>query len=290
MGLGHLAGKVPAALKGMKARGVLTGGAANDVAKAADAVPARAAPTTGAKPAPEKFGSEAPPRSRPGAYDEPLPGIGIPGQSTWMNLPPGMTLPQVLRDTPRPLYLQQATDSCGLACVRMVGETVTRRTWSESTLRHLARPKVKRPLELPSSKPGEVTGYKPGESAIKPAPDPGTEGSVIAEVLELNGVPNSGWRDKVTFGEIVEGTKDGYPSIAALGSHVVVIDGVVDSAGGPMVLIRNSTNPALFHGVNKELMESVEFRNYDIIPQDDFIQRFLSKDGFGRALFTNPIR
>ncbi|MEZ5660451.1 MAG: papain-like cysteine protease family protein [Burkholderiaceae bacterium] len=198
-------------------------------------------------------------RPRPAASIE-IPGIRM--GAAGYDLPPGMRLPPVIANTPRPVHLQEQSHSCVLACVRMVSDTVTRVPVEESLLKQMVR---------------GPTGYQPGV---------GTEGPAMAEMLTMIGVSHNGW-GRASYETLASKVKNGYPAIVTYGSnHVAVVDGVVRHAGDEWVLLRNPANPAHWDAETARLFQATGFGNYVAMTRREFMALF--EAGGSQAVFTRP--
>ena len=176
----------------------------------------------------------------------------------------------MLANTPRNLHLQEKPDSCVLACVKMVGETVMRKSWPENVLRHVARP-----------------SYRPSFDTVVPELV-GTQGDAIADLLSLNGVRNTGF-NHATADQVFEGVKDGYPAIVSYGrGHVAVADLAFEHAGEKYIALRDPANPAHWTADIAEMMQNLNFSNQPVMKLKDFEGSFTANNGQGWAALTNP--
>lgn len=255
MGLGHLAGKVPGALRAMVRSGDnVVEGSAKAANKIASQKPAGGKPA-GGKPLGSDSGSGLSDKSPvQGSVSTPASGPG------WIHLPEGMALPPILKNTPRTLHLQEETHSCVQACIRMVAETVKRMPMREGFLRQSGK-----------------WAYKSGE---------GTGELAIPQLLKDVGIPNPGWRP-TTVDEIAAAVKEGYPAIVTYGkAHVSIVDAVVEHGGDRFIFLRNPANPSHWDKLTAEMMDNLGFSNYPVVSEADFLGSFTA--GGGKAVFTSP--
>lgn len=289
MGLGYLAKGLGFAMKG--AVGRLTGKAMQEAAEVATESAPRpsswAPPGATAEPPAGAGGrvTTGPATSgRPTGGGGAASGTGTPGQIPGggptggslppgavvppRTLPPGVQVPDVLRNTPRPLYLQQTPSSCGQACIKMVSETVQRRSLPESFYRQLSRGGL-------GANPG---GYAPGV---------GTQMGNLAQVMQKAGIRATVLSGQ-TVDDIAAATRNGYPAIARVGTdtagHFVVVDGVVGSPGNRYLLLRDPLN--LAHtpdAATRQLLVDSGFSNMPVVSEQDFVNTF-----GGWALFVRP--
>lgn len=207
----------------------------------------------------ERWGTRAipniPPRTAP-------PGF------TWQQLPPGVTIPSILRNTPRPVIPQEAQNSCVQACSRMVAETISRRSWPENFLREISR--------------GPFGELDP--NAYNPLKGTGPE--VISKLLDLMGIKNSGLRT-VTIEELADAVKSGYPAIAGVRRgterHAIIVDGVVGVPGNRFFFLRDPINLGFAPPETRLLLEQAGFSTLPVVSESEFVGNFLWE-----AILTNP--
>ncbi len=169
-------------------------------------------------------------------------------------LPPGTVIPAAIRNLPRPVYLQESTHSCVLACSRMLADT------------HLGGSIPEQTIEQAVRAIGDV--YVPGRGVV-----PAQVRDVLWQTTGINGR----FAENVTIDQLAAATANGAPAIVALnGSHAVVVDGIIDTVSGPMVLIRDPANLALMHNdLARHNVIRAGFTNAPAIPLDDFMRDFL---------------
>jgi hypothetical protein len=180
-------------------------------------------------------------------------------------MPAGASIPVVLENTPRPLFLQEEPTSCALACVKMVTQTVLRKSMSEGFYRQLAQ---------------DACVYTPGV---------GTEINGIARLIQQAGVP-ANLETGQTVQQLLAATRNGYPAVVALGSgnagHAVVVDGFTkDAAGNWYVLARDPWNLNLLDANAKWSFQQLGFKNYAVYSLADFT----GPGGWsGSVIYTRP--
>jgi hypothetical protein len=197
-------------------------------------------------------------------------GQGIPPATTWQTPPPGVTVPRVLQTTPRPVYPMETSQSCVIACAKMVGETVTRRSLPESWLRQLSRGDVIR-AGL------DRTGYAPGA---------GTYLESLPRLFNLMGVRTSGVVN-ATVDDLARATNNGYPALAGVlrgnQQHAIIVDAVVSTPNGRFLFIRDPINFAHMDAMTQQFVRQAGFSNQAVVAEADFLDGFL-----GRAVMTVP--
>ena len=161
------------------------------------------------------------------------------------------------------MHLQEKAASCGLACVKMVIETVKRESFSEGWYRTLARGSYG---WLDSG------AYTPGVGCGMPR---------MAELIQSGGV-QAALKDSQTIADLMAATENGYPAIAAMGDagggHAVVVDGFLqDAAGSRYVVARDPWNLGLLDMKSRWSFEQLGFKNYAVYS----VQDFLDRGGFG---------
>jgi hypothetical protein len=222
-----------------------------------------ASEVAGTEPIAPSWGNPAQPPSSGGA---PL----VP-QNSWTNPPPGVTPPKFLSSTPRRAFPQERTNSCALACTKMVADTVTRRSLPESFYQQLAR-----------------GGGTPGGYFPKPNYDPlsGTRVGEIPKLLDFAGVKNSGVVQS-TIDEVASRTANGYPAIVGIKSaaqgHALVVDAVVGNPGSRSLFIRDPLNLKLLDQTSRQFLTNAGFTNHGVMAEQEFLSQFE-----GRAIFTDP--
>lgn len=205
----------------------------------------------------------------------PPPGAGVgelmhPEHIWQAQLPPGTRLSPVLMRTPRPVYLQQSTHSCVLACSRMISETHLGHALPEEWLAEVAK-NTKLATEH-----AHAAAYVPGE---------GTWNDRMQEVLWHAGVP-SRFETNVTIGELRAATANGAPAMVSLGlpggGHAVVVDEIVDTARGTWVVYRDPANLNLLSPQARANAIRAGFTNAPAVPLSDFMKSYR-----GMALLTD---
>jgi hypothetical protein len=190
----------------------------------------------------------------------------IPEQVWAAQLPPGTEIPAAIRSLPRPVYLQESTHSCVLACSKMISETHLGASFPENAIERMVR----------------ATGdaYVPGV---------GTTPERVREVLWQSGGIQSRLETNVTIDDLAAATANGAPAMVGLrGEHAVIVDGIVDTATGPMVLVRDPANLGLVHSdLARDNAVRAGFTNAPAVPLQDFMRDFFAPGTqTGVALFT----
>jgi hypothetical protein len=270
MGLGYLVKGLGFGLKSVM--GKLTGKAIQGAAETPP--PIRSwAPAGGSLEPPRTAGPKLPTQGAGGGLPTQAPVSGQMGGSfpagaviRTRTLPPGVRVPDVLLNTPRPVHLQQTPMSCGLACIKMVSETVERRSLPEAFYRQISRGGV-------GVNPG---GYNPSV---------GTQMANLADVMRkarLKATMLSGQ----TIDDIAAATKSGYPAIVRVGNqtsgHFVVVDAVVGSPGNRYLFIRDPANLAHANAATQQLLVDSGFSNMPVYSEQEFANVF----GGGFSIFV----
>jgi hypothetical protein len=191
----------------------------------------------------------------------------IPEQVWAAQLPPGTQIPAAITSLPRPVYLQESTHSCVLACSKMISETHLGASFPEQTLERMVRA-----MNDPA--------YVPGVGVV-----PEQMQSVLWQAAGID----SRFATNVTIDELRAATANGAPAMVALnGSHAVVVDGIIDTATGPMVLVRDPANLGLLHPeLAADNAVRAGFLSAPAIPLKEFMLDFFHPDTqFGSALLT----
>jgi hypothetical protein len=192
------------------------------------------------------------------------------GHTSWTNPPPGVRIPDYVRNTPRPVYVQEQPVSCALACVKMVSETITRKSLPESWLRNISHGDKLRWFRNKS-------GYLKGRS---------TMADNLKRLLDLVQVPNSGVVD-ATVDDIAAATSQGYPAIVGVkrggSGHAIIVDAVVNNGGNRFLVVRDPLNLAHMTVRDRMFLQLAGFSNHAIIPEAVFNRSFMEK-----AIFTHP--
>jgi hypothetical protein len=232
---------------------------------------AAAGESAGAAVAGAGRGWKSVPPSRPSAGRWPVGGAGTGSPILGGPLPPGVSVPAVVTSKPRPIYLQEAEDSCGAACIRMVVETLKGEKLPEAIIRRLTQGATRQA-------PG---GFTPGV---------GIEMKRLADSLRAFGgqVTLKGGQ---TVDDLAAATKNGDPAIVFLGDpvkgHYVVVDAVIGgSAGNRLLLIRDPWNVDLADPRTRQLMMQAGFINDPALPEQSFLGQFAQ--GGSLAIFTGP--
>jgi Peptidase_C39 like family len=193
------------------------------------------------------------------------PSVGQPYPvASVSSLPPGLRIPQVILNTPRPLQLQEENASCGFACIKMIADTVTRVIHPESYYRSLV--------------PVGPCGYTPGD---------GTNPVWLARALQKVGV-SATYRTGQSVMMLYRATQNGYPAIAHFGAttagHAVIVDTFAqDSAQNWYVLGRDPFNLNLMDPKDRDLFIKAGSRNKFVLPLGTF-----SANWDGEAIYTGP--
>lgn len=188
-----------------------------------------------------------------------------------VRLPAGVSASAIVRSTPRPLFLQEQAQSCGLACVKMIVDTVKRESLPESWYRALSRGLFG---------PLDPCAYTPRG---------GTAMDRLASLINKAGV-NANLKRGQNFRDLFDAIKNGYPAIVHLGpnnaGHFVIVDDIVRDAGGNWyVLARDPWNLNLLSAKSRYSFQQMGFRNYAAFSQSDF----LGSGGWsGNAIYTRP--
>jgi hypothetical protein len=182
------------------------------------------------------------------------------------NLPPGLQLPRNLLTVPRPLRLQEEAASCGLACVRMLVETVLGVNQPESYYQGIA---------ATDCDPG---AYKPGW---------GAEIDWLQKLTQTIGLHTTIATGQ-TMDQLDNATRYGFPALVHLGpekdGHFVVVDGFArDAANNLFVIGRDPTNLALTGAENRQTLLGAGFENYFVDAWDAFRGSWQ-----GQVIYTNP--
>ena len=190
----------------------------------------------------------------------------LPAQlNSWSNPPPGVPVPSFLKTTPRPIFLQEMPSSCVEACVKMVAETVKRRSLPENFLRQIAR----------------GNGFNPKYSQLT-----GTIPTEIPNLLNIVGVKNTGFV-VATVDDVAAKTANGYPAIVGISSqvqgHAIIVDAVVGAPGNRFFFIRDPLNLRFFDAGTQSFLRSAGFSNHGVMSEQEFLTQFLK-----RAVFSNP--
>jgi hypothetical protein len=218
---------------------------------------------------------------RGGAHGVPAtpPNIGGPPQEPTnlaapTPLPPGVTLPAVLRNTPRPLQLQEREATCGFACVKMLADTILRSAHPESFYQAMV--------------PEDPCGYTPGT---------GTYMRWLPQVLQRVGIQANISEERLTpqnvkaaFQNLKNATQAGYPAIVHIADpgnvngHYVVVDAIVPGAGGEdWVIGRDPFNLNLMDAISRQYMDILGKRNFFVLSSGDFLGNWT-----GGVITTKP--
>jgi hypothetical protein len=222
-----------------------------------------------------KTGEPLPPVTRiPPPTPEWLSPTGSGAQTPWppgalsSPRPPNVRVPDVLNNTPRPIYLQQQDRTCVPACIRMVVDTILRRQVPEEAV-------------LRALPPGAYS------------PTVGTLMDGISAGLKNLGIPAS-LVNNASVDDIAAAVKTGYPAIVRVGDatlgHGVIVDGVVGSPGNRYFFIRDPLNLAHLDPGFRQTLQNAGFRNAPVLTEQAFVGMFETNAGPGRglAVFTSP--
>jgi hypothetical protein len=178
-----------------------------------------------------------------------------------VQLPPGVAAPPAVANTLRPIYEQELSYSCGPACIKMVAQTVLRRSLPEATYRTMCE-----------TGPAALTGVDDALAALRKV-----------------GV-NANLARGQKLSDLAAATQNGYPAIVHVGpsqaGHALVVDAVVkDAAGNEFVLARDSWNFSKMTPEDRAALQASGFGNYPVLRAEDF----LGKGGWGgTAIYTKP--
>ncbi len=186
-------------------------------------------------------------------------------------LPPGFSLPAVIENTPRPLFLQQRNASCGLACIKMVMATLGRQSAEERIYRLLAG--------LPRFA-GDIDCY---------VPNIGTSPERLTDLLTKLGVRARLARGQ-TIANLQAATKNGYPAMVGLGPdggiHAFIVDGVIPDAYGNLYVVgRDPGNLSLLNPITRQNFIKRGFDNFPVVRATNFAQ---PDTWGGAAIYLEP--
>jgi hypothetical protein len=178
-----------------------------------------------------------------------------------VRLPAGVKIPAVVLNTPRPVYQQEMSKSCGPACVKMVTETILRKSLPEEVYRTMCQTEV------------EIgTGVEKAAIAMRK--------------VGLNAKVERQQR----LQDLAAATENGYPAILHMGpaqdGHALIVDAVVkDLAGNAFVIARDPWNLSKMSAELQSAYKAEKYSNYPVITAEDF----LGKGGWsGTAIYTKP--
>jgi hypothetical protein len=192
----------------------------------------------------------------------------LPGR-TPASPPPGLRLPTVIADTPRPLQLQESQTSCAPACVKMIVETIMRVTRPESYYQNMAN----------------------GTNGVCPpgAYQPGTGSGMqwILSLIQQAGI-NATMQSNQDVGLLQSSVANGYPALVHLGpnanGHSVIVDAVEeDAAKNLWVIGRDPLNMSFVDASGQQFLQDSGFENYFVVDEQDFISAWS-----GWAIYTKP--
>ncbi|NOG84326.1 MAG: hypothetical protein HND49_11090 [Planctomycetes bacterium] len=212
----------------------------------------------------------APPKPHRPIVDVPPPptsiGEVIITEQVWKaQLPPGDKLTPAINSRPRPTYLQQKDQSCVQACVKMVHETQKGVSYPEEWYQGITK----------GIAPDKYFGGR-------------TLPETVPKLLSEMQIPHKGLQ-RVTFDELAAATSKGDPAIVGLnGQHAVVVDGIIPTPTGELVVVRDPANLSLINSEKaRQAAVRAGFKNAPVMTRAEFERDFLNPlTGLGEAVFT----